>query len=160
MSTQEPTIADLARAIVATSIGQVRTSLPAVILAYDRATQRARIRITVRTPFRDPATGQITEWVQPPPISNVPVQWSGGAAGSLTIDLAAGDAGIVLIGERDLSGRKTTGTGDNTPTDSRRMDLSDALFVPGITPDTAPLPGGAVADGAMVLYGDEVRLGD
>jgi len=158
-STDDPTLADALQAAVRSAVGQVRTAVPAVLLSYDRSTQRARIRPTVRIPFRDPSTGLVSEYVQLPAVSNVPVQWVGGANGSITVDPAEGDTGMMMLCDRDIAAWKRTGNEDTSPGDTRRMDLSDAVFILGLYSDADLLPSSAYAEGAMVLRSDDVRLG-
>lgn len=88
----------------------------------------------------------------------MPVVQLGGAAGALTFDLAAGDTGVVFWASRSLDEWVTTGRSDVEPRDPRRFDYNDAIFLPGVRA-FGSLAAGTRADGAVVLSGDDVRLG-
>jgi hypothetical protein len=158
MSTTKPTIADVIRRAVDAGLARVHTSLPGVVTAYDRETQKASVRPAVRTFYRDEDGALQAERL--PIIPSVPVQWPAGSSGSLTIDLEIGDPVTIVFSERSTDEWRAVGGDDVTPQDVRRFSLGDCVAIPGAYPFSGPLPAEAYAAGASVLRGDDVRLGD
>lgn len=90
-----------------------------------------------------------------PIIQNVPVSMPRGADYWIKLPVAQGDTGVALFCERSLDIWNVSG-GIVDPADTRTHDLSDAIFVPGLYPLNAPLPGNAddlvVHNGKAELY--------
>lgn len=153
------TQAEALREAIEGRVAMIHTGLAAKVISYDRATQKATVQPVVRFRRIDPDTDELVEYT-PPPIPGVPVAFPSTSAGSLTFDISAGDLGWLTFGERSHADWLATGTEDVAPQDVRRHALSDAVFLPGVRPFSDPLPAAAYASGAVVLRGDDVRLGD
>lgn len=156
--TDQPSETDTIREIVRSEIARLHTSIPAVVLSYDRTTQRATVQPVVRFSRRDAETGERVTY-QAPPIANCPVAWPSSGSASLTWDLANGDPCVLVFSERSLDEWLTTGEIDNEPADPRRHHLSDAVVFPGARSFADALPAAAYAAGATVLRGADIRLG-
>ena len=154
----DPTLPDLLREAIRSSIALLHTSIPGEVLSYDRAKQTAQVKLVVRGKRRDLQTGTLSTYSFTP-LVNVPVVWPGGGDASLTFDLSKGDRVVVIFAERDISRWLSTGTAPSDPADTRRHDLSDAIAIPQINPYTDPLASDATAAGAAVLRADDIRLG-
>lgn len=77
-----------------------------------------------------------------PLLQNVPVSHPRGKAYWIKLPVAVGDLGTVVFCERSLDKWKVAG-GLTNPMDSRRHDLSDGIFFPGMYPENDVLPGAA-----------------
>ncbi len=157
-TTDQPSEAETIREIVRSEIARLHTSIPAVVLSYDRATQRATVQPVVRFSRRDAETGERITYLAPP-VANRPVVWPSSGTVSLTWDLSNGDPCVLVFSERSLDEWLTTGERDNEPQDPRRHHLSDAVVFPGGRSFADALPAAAYAAGATVLRGADIRLG-
>ena len=160
MTTQAPSEADVIRAFVRAGIAQVHVSLPATVVTYDPATQKATVQVAIRPRVDDPILGTERPALEPTaPIPNVPVLWPSSSQGALTFGLVPGDPVTLLVQERSTDEWRITGLPDNAPLDSRRFNLSDAIVLPGgrsfnpAAGPSAPLLVGTEVDplGATVL---------
>ena len=154
MTTVKPTGSDFMDRMGISARGPVKVSYPAEVISYDRATQTAVIQLAI--PYCTSNRGEVTQRSYPP-IPGVPVQWLG-----ITWDLDAGETGLAVICDRALDEWKATGLAGTTPADPRRFDVSDAVFLPGVSPSGVPLESDAYASDAVVLWDrgtSDIRLG-
>jgi phage baseplate assembly protein gpV len=112
----------------------LRVSLPAVVSSFDEARQAVTLTITIDGVAEDGSQLPI------PPLVDVPVSFPRGGGFAFTFPLATGDAGIVVFSDRALDTWLTSGK-QAIPSELRFHDLSDAQFIPGITPFTQAIPG-------------------
>lgn len=161
-----PTLADVIREAMRAGLAEVHVALPAVVVSYDPALQRATVQPVIRGRVRDPETGREGPADRAPAaIPNLPVVWPAGHGGdvSLTMGLDKGDPVTLVVQERSTDEWRATGRTDNAPLDGRRFDLSDAVVFAGGQSFAKPLPPSAWAqDGGAVLAGTPskpVRLG-
>lgn len=144
---------------IRSQLARVHTAAPGVVQSYDRERQAAVVQIVVRGRRIDPRTQERSTYVHRP-IVNVPVVLPGTPRDGMTFDLAPGDPVLVIFAERDISQWLSKGLVDVSPVDPRRHDLTDAFCIPGAFPFAgAQRPDNAVAAGALVMYGDDIRLG-
>lgn len=97
--------------------------LPARVLAYDRATNRAQV---------EPLISMVTtlnEIVQRAQIASVPVLQLGGGDFVISFPLKTGDLGWIKANDRDISLFKKTFT-SNPPNTQRFHSFEDALLIP------------------------------
>ena len=158
MPSETPDLGEILAETVSFALGRVSTALPATIVSYDPATQKATCKPTVSGRYHDPETDTLIP-IPLPTIAGVPVVFPRANGGGLTWPLAPGDVVLLVICDRSLDEWKSTGAPENTPQDVRRFDLTDAVALPCIRPDTAPIPASGWAPGATVLEGLDVRLG-
>ena len=113
----------------------VHISLPARIESYDRSQRKAKIKPLLKRKYKDGTVVEI------PVIPNVPVIMPSSDNGNVLIDLPikVGDVGTVLFCERSLDLWLVQG-GLVEPVDTRKFNLSDAQFFPGLNPFNANLP--------------------
>lgn len=127
------------REYVRAGLGVVHTAVPAVIVAYEPATQRASVQLVIHPRVDDPLLDvERPTATLPLPIANLPVLWpsGGGAPGTplrwgITGMLVPGDPVTLLVIERSTDEWRTTGAPVNVAQDARRFDLSDAVVIPG-----------------------------
>lgn len=92
-----------------------------------------------------------------PIIQRVMVCQPRGADYYLKLPVAVGDTGIALFCERSIDAWSVSG-GIIDPLDGRRHDLSDAIFIPGIFPESQPVPNASNDDLVMNNSGATVTL--
>lgn len=136
---------------------EVHTSLPAIVVSYDKAKQTVSVQPAIKHGVVDNETDVRTA-NQLPVINNVPVEFPGAGEYSITFPINKGDTGMLCFAESSIDKWKTRG-GVVDPLDDRRFNLSDATFRPGLRASNAVIPSDGVADGAMVLRAPEVKIG-
>lgn len=129
---------------------------PATVVAYDPTTQTASLTVDTLA-----VESRIVPGPPDPPqtLARVPVAWLGGMGGTAyqSIQLLPGDTGIVLCMDRALDQWRKLGVPCD-PIDGRTHSLADAVFLPILRPDTAPItPPPSVA--AHVIEGPLVHVG-
>ena len=87
-----------------------------------------------------------------PIINNVPVVFLRSQAGHLTLPLAAGDFGLIVFCERSIDLWQNAGRAID-PADARKFDLNDAVFLPGLSPQTLPIDRNAPNDSVELSKG-------
>lgn len=132
----------------------LRVAMPATVLAYNPATQRADVQLGLV-----PVLFVGDDEVPQPPIvcPQVPVLWVGGSLGYVTTPLVPGDSGLVIFADRCLARWLLTGAPED-PINGRTHSLGDGIFLPGVraTPTQIEPPTDLTAS---VVEGPLVRLG-
>jgi hypothetical protein len=106
----------------------LNTNIPATIVSYNPATNRAVVKPTLPKAI---ASG---ESLDSPQVVEVPVVFhaSGGGIASMTFPLKPGDGVMLAVQQRSLEGWLD---GNNKmPDDPRQFDLSDSVAIPGCQP--------------------------
>jgi hypothetical protein len=120
------TLTDAITQAVDFSIQQLHTCLPATIVDYDYATQKASVLPSIKITFYDGAV------VSHPILQNVPLVFPRSGGASLTFPVNKGDGVLVLFSERSLE-RWLASTGEEVEQGvNRRFDLTDAIAIPGL----------------------------
>jgi hypothetical protein len=101
----------------------VGTSIPGHVLSFDVATQLAKVQIGIE--FVD-VQGESFNLA---PVVNVPVHFSGGDF-VLEHQIDEGNEGLIVVSQRCIDGWKEQG-GVAAQTVVRKLDMQDALFIPG-----------------------------
>lgn len=153
-----PTEHEILLGAIRSQLAQVNLPLPGTVVSYDRTNQTASVRLAVKFRREDPDTGEIVAY-DPPVLSGAPVAFPSSGTFSITWDLAAGDAVLVLFSSRSLDEWASVIAAVHEPQDVRRFDLSDAIVYPGLRSPAAPLASTAYAAGAGVITGADIRLG-
>lgn len=124
----------------------MRVAMPAKVASYDPARSVASIELAV--PLKT-ATGQ----ERPAPvISGVPVMWPRAGVASITYPLKAGDYGLAVFADTDISAWVAE-LAENAGTGTRAHSLTDAMFLP-MSHNLAP----SSIDGLVVTYGTNTIL--
>jgi hypothetical protein len=114
--------------MIESTLGDVNTNMPATIVSYDAARNRAIVKPDL------PKRLDSEQPLESPQIVEVPIVWpaSGGGNASFTMPLKAGDGVMLSFQQRSLegwlSGKKTM------PDDPRQFDLSDCVAIAGCQP--------------------------
>jgi len=143
------------KALARSEVARVRTAIPAIITAYDHATQRATVQIAIRHAYRD-ASGKVVQ-EQHLPIASRPVMFPMASGYALTFPLAVGDECLLLVAERSLDEYLDKPSSDATPQDLRRFDLRDSVVLPVAV--AGPVPSSGRDGSALVVEGLSVLLG-
>jgi hypothetical protein len=106
-------------------LAQVNTNLPATIVSYDAARNRAVVKVSIpkRLPDDTPLDG--------PQIVEVPIMWpaSGGGKSSFTMPLQPGDGVMLAVQQRSIENWLDGNLA--FPDDPRQFDLSDSIGIAG-----------------------------
>lgn len=158
MSSSDPGLGQLLAELQAATIGRLNVGLPATVVTFDPATQTITAKPTISARYHDPVTDALVP-APIPAIANVPVAFPSAAGFAITWPLTPGDTVFLVFADRSMDEWKATGLTETVPVDVRRLDLTDAVAIPGLRPFTAPIPATGWAAGAMVLEGVDIRLG-
>ena len=101
------------------------TSITGHILAFEKDSQLAQVQIGVSSVDKKGNS------INPDPIIECPVHFSGGGDWSFEHKLSAGDEGLIVFSQRCLDGWIQTGGIANNPI-ARFHDKQDACFIPGV----------------------------
>lgn len=119
------TMIGMVRQILDKFLQGVDDMLPARVVSYDRATNRACVVPMVKLLTTD---GQAVGRAQ---IASVPViQWGGGGA-VLSFNMKPGDLGWIKANDRDIS-LIMQAYRDSTPNTLRKHSFQDAVFIPDV----------------------------
>ena len=154
MSENTPTLGESIRAMIGRDRNDLHTAIPACVVSYDAATQKATVQPEIFAETTDIDGNRVATKL--PAITDVPVVFPRSGAYGITFPLAAGDTVLVVFSESSLDKWATKG-GDTDPEDRRKHSLSDAIAIPGLFPFNKPTS--QVASGAMVISGGEIRIG-
>jgi len=148
----------LTKQMISQEIARINTALPCVATNYNSSNQSVNIHI-IPAFRKHAADGTLEIYQAGVEISNVPVSFFGTGDMSITADIQDGTTGLAVFADRSMDEWKHEGGSDSEPQDTRRHDLKDAVFIPALSPFKDPLPSSAVASGAIVIRGGDVRLG-
>lgn len=154
----DPTLAELIELGVREALAETFTAITGRVVAYDAATRTADVQPATKRAIETEAGDLRLESY--PLLPSVPVIFPmSGPAGewSITFPIPVGTWGLILILSDNDHAWRETGENETGPGDRRRHALGCAKFLPGYLPDATALP--AAEESAMVLAGDEVRLG-
>lgn len=119
------TLAGMLRLVLTKFLQGVDDMLPARVIAYDRATNRASVQPLIAVVTT--ANMQVTR----APIASVPVLQLGGGNFFLSFPINPGDLGWIKANDRDISLFKEAY--DNaSPNTQRKHSFEDALFIPDV----------------------------
>lgn len=121
---------DAIKAGFAQALRGLAVGMPGRIESYDSKKGKATIKPLIQEPDTAGALKPLK------PITGVPVYMPGGDSASLYLPVKKGDTGWLSFSHRSIEVWLTRG-GDSPPGDPRIMDLSDAVFFPGLRPFSA-----------------------
>lgn len=115
---------DVIKKWIAESADNIRASMPARVVSYDAATNRASVK-----PIGTYTTPDYQE-LEYPVIHNVPMQFPCGVGGTagVTFPVKAGDGCIVIFADREIEQFLNGGFCD----DMRSHSMNDAYAIPGL----------------------------
>ena len=121
--TKIATLTAMIESTVSEILKDVGTSIPGHALGFNTGTQLAKVQIGVQRIDRDGTAIDLA------PIVNVPVLFPGGKF-SIEYQIDAGDEGLILVSQRCIDAWKEEGGIAGQPI-KRKLDMQDALFIPG-----------------------------
>ena len=125
-------IEDVIRLGIEQRLFDLNVSLPASVVKFDKAKQRATVQVDIQRRYSP------EKIVSLPAILNVPVVFPRAGAWSITGPVRPGDTGQLIFSQRSLDVWKQKG-GQVDPKDPRKFHLSDAVFYPGLSPESKKL---------------------
>ena len=128
-SSRNSTLQDLLARFRASIVADLHTALPGKIVRYDSSTQKADVQLLIKERYTDESGA--TQVRDLPVIPAVPVQFPGAGGYRITFPIATDDTGLVVFSEASLDKWLVSG-GTVDPSDDRRHDLTDAVFLPGL----------------------------
>lgn len=125
----DPTLAELLGQFFSGSIGKINTGIPGEVIKYDSDSGTAEIQISIKRQYEGESSFDI------PPLLNVPVSFPMSSDGKayLSLPIKKGDTGLIHFCHRSIDRWLQQG-GQVEPGNTRRFDISDAVFVPGLSP--------------------------
>jgi hypothetical protein len=104
-------------------LGSVDDMLPARVISYDRASNRALVQPLIVIVTTD------DKQVQRAQVASVPVFQMGGGGFVMSFPIAVGDIGWIKANDRDISIFKQT-MASSAPNTQRKHSFEDAVFIP------------------------------
>ena len=154
MSSRNSSLQDLLARFRESLLADLHTSLPGKIVRYDSSTQKADVQPLIKERYIDESGA--TQVRDLPVIPSVPVQFPGAGGYRITFPIATDDTGLVVFSESSLDKWLVSG-GTVDPSDERRHDLTDAVFLPGLRDFGHPL-GSAATDRATFGKDDGLQI--
>lgn len=115
----------MARQILDKFLNNIDDMLPARVVSYDRASNRATVVPMVKLLTTD------NRQIGRAQVASVPVMMFGGDGVALSFNLKAGDLGWIKANDRDIS-LITQGFKDSAPNTLRKHSFQDAVFIPDV----------------------------
>lgn len=111
------------RHILGKMVEGIDTMLPAQVISYDRASNRATVQPLIKLVKTDNSSQSRAQ------VNNIPVLLIGGGGYLISFPLKPGDLGWILAADRDIS-LFTQNYQDAIPNTGRKKDFGDSLFIP------------------------------
>lgn len=140
------TLAATIQVAINSILRDTHTSMPGIIVSYDRAKQLAQVQPALK---RKLVNGEELSY---PVIQNVPVLFQGNETIKTHFDLKKGDSVLMIFSERSIDKWQDSGN-EIVPGDKRKHHISDAICIPGLRPNTKAFePKGS--EGSFVIEND------
>lgn len=110
---------------------EIRVSLPAKVVSFNTATQRATVQPGVREKLLNKSNGQVT-FDNLPRLEEVPVCFPRGGDYAITFPVVAGDEVLLVFSDTNIDSWLARGDVQNW-IDRRRHDLTDAVALIGLS---------------------------
>jgi len=137
---------DIIKNAINSSLNNVHTALPGVIISYDPASNKATIQPALNKNY-------VTGVQSMPVLENVPIIFPS----FIKFPVVQGDYVLLIFCERSLDLWLSVG-GQVTPTDPRKFDLSDAIAIPGLMPFTETFPNNNNQDFFISYAGSDIKI--
>ena len=150
--TQARTMASIFAGALSTSMSDVWTSAPGVVVSYDESTRSVSVELPIRRAYTDESGERQTEKL--PVINHVPMLFPKHYIEPVKV----GDHVLVVFASQSLDRYLARGGKDVDPADPRRNSLNDAVALPGMF-DFAHVPAPSiqieVTDSSINVGGDQ-----
>lgn len=104
------------------------TAMPAIVTSVDFTKMTIACQVTIQAGIQD-ENGNV-QYVNIPPLINVPICFPSGGGFTITMPIASGDEVLVLFASRCIDAWWQSG-GVQKPAEQRMHDLSDGFAIPG-----------------------------
>jgi hypothetical protein len=138
MSDRNPGLSGVLAHFRESILRDLHVAFPAEVMSYDPSTQLADVRPLLAEAYTED-DDTVTQ-VAPPVVSGVKVQFPGAGGFRVSFPVQAGDTGLCVCTDRSLDAWLAQG-GAQAPGDLRRHNISDAVFLPGLKPNSSPWTG-------------------
>lgn len=139
MSGDPTSLADAVTGAIDATLGKIHTSMPGKVVSYNSLAQTADVQPMCKRQLFNADGEKVYESL--PLLPAVPVCFPRGGGYVVTFPLQAGDTVVLVFSEAGLAEFLATGS-EAEPWDTRRHHISNAVAIPSISPDTAPLASG------------------
>ncbi len=119
------TLLGMLKVAINKAIQEMNNALPAMVIAYDRTTNRAQVQPQIRV------INTNNQSISRPQISSVPVYQYGGGGFILNFPLKSGSLGWIIACDRDISQFLQTYS-EASPNTYRKKNFSDSFFLPDV----------------------------
>jgi hypothetical protein len=143
---------DIITNTIQANLNNLHTALPGIIIAFDPATNKARIQPALNKKFLNDSQGNPL-----PILENVPVMFPGGGSFNITFPINEGDYVLLIFIERSIDLWKSVG-GQVTPNDPRKFNLSDAIAIPGLQPFNGDFSNNISGDFSITYAGSKIII--
>lgn len=123
---QTPPLDEVIRLAILSAALRLRVMMPAQVIEKT-GPQRVTVQPSFKARYVDGTTKDL------PTVLDVPVSFIQGADYSIKVPVAVGDTGYLLFADRNIETWLAGSGGIADPQDSRAHNLSDAVFVPGLS---------------------------
>lgn len=125
-----PRLSQLLEVVIDARLRELHFALPGQVTEYNSVTNQVSVRPQIKRKYKGADTAHDL-----PIVNNVPVVFPRTANAHLSLPLAVGDFGQIVFNERSLDLWQERGRAVD-PEDPRKLDLNDAVFLPGLYPQT------------------------
>lgn len=139
MSGDPTSLADVFTGAIDATLGKIHTSMPGKVVSYNSLAQTVDVQPMCKRQLFTADGEKVYESL--PLLPGVPVCFPRGGGYVVTFPLQAGDTVVLVFSEAGLAEFLETGS-EAEPWDTRRHHISNAVAIPSISPDTAPLASG------------------
>lgn len=143
----KPTLALVIRTAIAKALRNLAVATPGIVQSYNAGARTCSVKPAVHKLVPSATDEELDITEEYPVLQGVPVCWPVGRGFRLNATLAAGDPVLILALDRDLARWRRTGQAAE-PDDARLHDYAFAVAIPGLVPDTNPIP--VPTDGAAL----------
>jgi hypothetical protein len=143
----KPTLSLVIRTAIAKALRNFAVATPGIVQSYNAGTRTCSVKPAVHKLVPSTTDEELDVTEEYPVLQGVPVCWPVGRGFRLNATLALGDPVLILALDRDLSRWRRTGQ-VGEPDDARLHDYAFAVAIPGLVPDTNPIP--TPTDGAAL----------
>lgn len=125
---------DVVQAHIENAFTEIHTAFPAQVVRFDHDKQCADLQPCVKKRFKDGSVLAL------PILHNVPIIYPGAKDIIIGFDLEPDDTVLVLVCERSIDAWLSSDGTMIDPEDARKFNLSDAVAIPGFSPNSKKIP--------------------
>jgi hypothetical protein len=136
-------IVQLIRRIIEEKLANIYTQMPGQVVSYDDSKNTCSVQPCINRIRTNSAS---SDFIKLPQLDDVPVKQFGSGKVHLTVAPQAGSYGAICFSMRSIAEWFING-GIVDPTNSRKFDLSNCWFDPGLYPDASDGDNGKIDSG-------------